>query len=182
MSTCTTCSKARAEAQVLLQNAERILAIMWKEAASGVTHRVQDTIQLRIQLIQTEEISRPVLVSLAAAVAYTHAQRFKLAQDMIGKAINDQRVRSPSDRSSVAEIFCLARTRTVHRGKQFWRRYCRPLLGRCCERMQPCASAEQRVLAGTLVESPNTLLHQRQVQRGQRQVRTRCTHGDGVPA
>ena len=80
-----------------LQNAKRSLASMRKEAASGATQRVREAIQSRIQLIQTEEISRPVLVSLAAAVAYTHAQRFKLAQDMIGKVIKQN--------SSVAEIF-----------------------------------------------------------------------------
>ena len=92
-----TSSKARAEAQVLLQNAKRSLASMKKEATSGVTQRVREAIQSRIQLIQTEEISRPVLVSLAAAVAYTHAQRFKLAQDMIGKTIKQN--------ANVAEIF-----------------------------------------------------------------------------
>ena len=89
--------KAQAEARLLLENAKRSLTTMRKDAASGVTQRVREAIQSRIQLIQTEEISRPVLVSLAAAVAYTHAQRFRLAQEMIGKTIKQN--------STVAEIF-----------------------------------------------------------------------------
>ena len=90
-------AKSKMEAQVLLENAKRSLASMRKDAASGVTQRVREAIQSRIQLIQSEEVSRPVLVSLAAAVAYTHAQRFKLAQDMIGKTIKQN--------PNVAEIF-----------------------------------------------------------------------------
>jgi hypothetical protein len=56
-----------------------------------------EAIQSRIQLIQSEEISRPVLVSMATVVAYTHAQRFKQAHDMIGQTIKQNQ--------SIAEIF-----------------------------------------------------------------------------
>jgi tetratricopeptide (TPR) repeat protein len=89
--------KSQAEAHLLLQNAKRSLATMRKDATSGVTQRVREAIQSRIQLIYPEAASRPVLVSLAAAVAYTHAQRFRLAQEMIGKTIKQN--------SSIAEIF-----------------------------------------------------------------------------
>ena len=89
--------KSQAEAHLLLENAKRSLATMRKDATSGVTQRVREAIQSRIQLIYPEATSRPVLVSLAAAVAYTHAQRFRLAQDMIGKTIKQN--------SSIAEIF-----------------------------------------------------------------------------
>ena len=48
--------KAQAEARLLLENAKRSLTTMRKDAASGVTQRVREAIQSRIQLIQTDAL------------------------------------------------------------------------------------------------------------------------------
>jgi tetratricopeptide (TPR) repeat protein len=90
-------AKTAIEYRVLLENAQRSLSTMQQDASASVTQRVREAIQSRIQLIQTETVSRPVLVSLATVVAFTLAQCFEQAQKLIGKTIEQN--------PRIAEVF-----------------------------------------------------------------------------